>query len=254
VVVAIIGILASLLLPALGKARETAKSASCKSTMKQLGIAIIMYTGDNNGYMPFSNYGWNGRTTWDDHLAGYDGRDALSAAELQLPSFSKNAYGDNYGAAYTCASDPGIRYYGGTNTDTSTRSYSMTNMTTGGGIGETGGYLRYLGMTGKTNTGIPHSRNLNTVDNAQGTISLVENQSTGNLLGNGWQPTMDAGSYETRYATGQLPHRQQKSNYLMADGHVEVFTFYKTLTTTSGTSVLATITSDVSDSYWDSSR
>jgi hypothetical protein len=83
-VVAIIGILDSLLLPALGKAREKAKSASCKSTMKQLGIAIIMYTEDNSGYMPFSNYGWKGRTTWDDHLAGYDGRDSLSAAELQL--------------------------------------------------------------------------------------------------------------------------------------------------------------------------
>ncbi|WDE98866.1 DUF1559 domain-containing protein [Lentisphaera profundi] len=254
VVVAIIGILSSLLLPTLGKAREKAKSASCKSTMKQLGIAIIMYTGDNDNYMPFSNYGWNGRTTWDDHLAGYDGRDSLSAAELQLPSFSKTAYGDNYGAAYTCASDPGIRYYGPGETNTSTRSYSMTNMTTGGGIGETLGYRKHLGMTGITNTGIPHSRKLSAVDKAPGTISLVENQSTSNLLGNGWQPTMTAESYEGRFSTGQIPHSQQKSNYLMADGHVEVFSFYKTLTTTSGTSVLSTITSDVSDSFWDASR
>jgi prepilin-type processing-associated H-X9-DG protein len=169
-------------------------------------------------------------------------------------SFSKTAYGDNYGAAYTCAADPGIRYYGGTDTNTSTRSYSMTSMTTGGGIGETAGYRKYLGMTGITNTGISHSRNLNTVGDANRTISLVENQSTSNLLGNGWQPTMTAESYEGRFATGQIPHSQQKSNYLMADGHVEVFSFYKTLTTTSGTSVLATITSDVSDSYWDSSR
>jgi len=130
----------------------------------------------------------------------------------------------------------------------------MTNMTTGGGIGETGGYLRYLGVSGKQNNGVPISRNLTQINNAPETITLVENQSTSNLLGNGWQPTATAESHYTRYKNGVLPHRQQKSNYLMADGHVEVFTFYKTLTTTSGTSVLATITSDVSDSYWDSSR
>ncbi len=47
VVIAIIAILASMLLPALNKARETAKSATCKSNLKQLGMAFFMYAQDN---------------------------------------------------------------------------------------------------------------------------------------------------------------------------------------------------------------
>ena len=55
VVIAIIGILAGILLPALSKARKIAHSASCKSNLHQLGIAIISYTEDYNDYLPVVN-------------------------------------------------------------------------------------------------------------------------------------------------------------------------------------------------------
>lgn len=52
VVVAIIAILAAMLLPALSRARERARSAVCMSNLKQLGLALLQYTEDYNGYLP----------------------------------------------------------------------------------------------------------------------------------------------------------------------------------------------------------
>ena len=59
VVVAILGILASLLLPALGKTRARSREALCINNQKQLGLALHMYTDDNDQYFPLDN-NWRG--------------------------------------------------------------------------------------------------------------------------------------------------------------------------------------------------
>lgn len=57
VVIAIIGIIASLLMPALNNAINLAKRASCANQQKQLGMGFASYTGDNRGWLPPLNLG-----------------------------------------------------------------------------------------------------------------------------------------------------------------------------------------------------
>jgi prepilin-type N-terminal cleavage/methylation domain-containing protein len=59
VVIAIIAILASTLLPSLGKAREVARTTACMNNQKQLGMSLLMYVDDFQDFYPL-----NGDNNW----------------------------------------------------------------------------------------------------------------------------------------------------------------------------------------------
>jgi prepilin-type N-terminal cleavage/methylation domain-containing protein len=66
VVIAIIAILAALLLPALASAKERAKRIQCMNSLKQMGIALQIYTGDNSSKFPCLKW-QTGGSLWYPH-------------------------------------------------------------------------------------------------------------------------------------------------------------------------------------------
>lgn len=73
VVIAIIGLLLSIILPALKMAKKKAHAVLCLSNLKQWGILYTMYVTDYDQSLPT---GWNGGTMWMvDLMAYYDGVD-----------------------------------------------------------------------------------------------------------------------------------------------------------------------------------
>jgi len=72
VVIAIIAILAAILFPVFGRARENARRSSCQSNMKQLMLAVVQYTNDNDERFPPSFTVLNGsQISWAQFIQPY---------------------------------------------------------------------------------------------------------------------------------------------------------------------------------------
>ena len=87
VVIAIIAILAAMLLPALAKAKSKAQEASCVSNLRQWGLALQMYSNDNNNGIPRDGMNFGGmygtgdskqQNAWFNLLPEYVSEKALS--------------------------------------------------------------------------------------------------------------------------------------------------------------------------------
>ena len=112
VVIAIIAILAGMLLPALNNARDKGRAASCQGNLKQLGQAVPMYVGENDGWAmviyPIS--------TWSTQAYYLSKNQPLIWPGLLIPylgSKAKNVYGagQNGPEVLRCPSKPDYRAY-----------------------------------------------------------------------------------------------------------------------------------------------
>lgn len=83
VVIAIIGILASMLLPVLSAAKDRAQRTVCISNLKQMGLAHIQYSSDNQDYFAEPNWGTG---TWVGWLYGPGGPPACPPVNLGGPN------------------------------------------------------------------------------------------------------------------------------------------------------------------------
>jgi len=98
VVIAIIAILASMLLPALTSARETARQTQCMSNLRQIGQAVASYAFDSQEYYP---YAVSGTDKFYSNLKPYVGiMPGVTPAKAKIYWCPKDAYRVNFNYCY----------------------------------------------------------------------------------------------------------------------------------------------------------
>ena len=191
VVIAVIAILASMLLPALNKAREKAKSISCMNNLKQIGQALKFYQGDNDDFFPYG--------------ATVNGKDDYCWSYIIYSNYLPSA------SVFKCPSDTikrenGYRFEG-------PRSY--------------GGTSRYpnWGYYGVFRYNIANAE-LYKVTNAKNPSRLITNfesvsQYSDIHTSNGCYLNVNSSNFIDKITILHMPHNNSSMNVIMLDGHAE---------------------------------
>lgn len=209
VVIAIITLLAAILFPVFGRARENARRSSCQSNLKQLGLGFTQYSQDYDERYPAARDAGLGDTdgSWDKRIQPYLGQEVATGKSMGI---------------FLCPSDSLKR------DDTrDARTYSMPNPRTSssGLFSGMAGTRSALNTSSQTDVGRP----LSAVPAPTETLMLVEMPHKRTLFGQ--DANADCGgtfhtTNQQRQASGNSNHLPNSIhfdgwNYLFADGHVK---------------------------------
>jgi prepilin-type N-terminal cleavage/methylation domain-containing protein/prepilin-type processing-associated H-X9-DG protein len=186
VVIAIIALLAGLLLPALARAKRSARTIQCASQMRQIGLAVRLYAEDNEDLFPRSQHSafTHGQFPWGRAIAGQLGQPVASWTNLLVGLYrcpgDQRKFPWSYGQNVFFELDPATDDY----------------------------------------TGSPQTwRRVAAVPFPSATILHAENNTAADhIMPHFWQSVADAAE------VAQLRH-VQKSNYSFVDGHAEAREF-----------------------------
>ncbi len=206
VVIAIIAILAAILFPVFQRVRENARRTACLSNMKQLGLAFVQYTQDNDEFMANATAG------------GASGAPCTVKGDCVVGGWM---YYKNFGTPATLQFDPtqgSIYAY-----VKSRQVYTCPDDSSGQATGDSYAYSSCAGA--KTAVAAPSAanpggtiylgKNLSQFDNPSGILLLGEETSAGNTTNDGY----------LSYSNGIQDHISLRhtggSNFLFADGHAK---------------------------------